>query len=323
MTAFMGQFHGTGAPWRAAVATLAAAAALLIFTAAPAEAHTVSDASPTNYKSEILSVSPTLPGLELRILDLGRKVELKNGTSSDVVVLGNDGKPYSRAGSNGTVRSGQTARWSDSRTRWEGPNPSAVRAAPNNRHTVGQWTIPMRAGDKPVVATGRITWVPGPSAVPWLLAALGLFVLTAALGWRRNWGPSLAAALAVLIAVDVVHSFASATAAADAILVTLARVLGLGFLSTLAWIGGVWAIGRLQRKQELGLVVGALAAFVIALYGLGDTSVLGRSQVAYLFPAIAARAAVAVSLGCGLGLVLAVVVVFKRNPGLVTRASET
>lgn len=311
-----------GGACRGVVIAMIVAAATLVLTAAPAAAHTVSGSSPTNFSSEILSVSPSVPGLDLRLLDLGEKVELTNDTGGDIVVLGDDGKPHLRAGNGGTIKSGDTARWSDSRTRWEGPNPPAVRAAPDKRHTVGQWTIAMRAGDRPVVATGRITWVPGPSAAPWLLAALGLFVLTAALGWRRSWGTALAAALAVLTAVDAVHSFASALAAGDSILVTVAKVLGLGFLSTLAWIGGVWAIGRLQGKEELGLLVAGISAFVITMYALGDTSVLGRSQVAYAFPAVAARAAVAVSVGVGLGLVAGIVVVFKRNPGLIKQATE-
>jgi len=122
---------------RVAIATIVAAMTLLL-TAAPAEAHTVGDANPTNFKSEILSVSPRLDGLELRLFDLGQKVELQNHTDSDIVVLGNDGKPYAPAGKSGTVASGKTARWSDTRTQWEGPNPPAVRAAPHNSQVVGQ-----------------------------------------------------------------------------------------------------------------------------------------------------------------------------------------
>jgi hypothetical protein len=341
--------------WRAGAAAVVVTATLLA-TAAPAEAHTVSGTRPTDYNSQILSVLPTVGGLSLRLLDLGNKVQLTNTGADDVTVAGYDGEPYLRVGPKGAFEnrrspavylnqtpapatlpaiadskappdwhktsSVHTVRWRDRRTRWEGVDPPAVRAAPGGRHVVAQWSIPLRAGETPVVAAGSITWVPGPSAVPWLLLALGLFALTVFSAWLRRWGPDLAAALAVLIAVDAVHSFASAAAAGNSVLATIVRVVGLGFLSTLAWVGGAWAIGRLQRKNELGLLVGALAGFVIGLYSLGDTTILGRSQVAYVFPAVAARAAVALSLGLGFGLVVAVVFVFKRNPGLVTISTE-
>ncbi|MDQ6928752.1 MAG: hypothetical protein M3159_08860 [Actinomycetota bacterium] len=316
----------TGWAWtglRRAGAGALVATAILVVTAAPADAHTITGTKPTDYQSQILSVAPALAGLSLRLLDLGNKVELTNATGNDIVVLGSDGQPLGSVGPGGRVRSGHTAKWRDQRTRWEGADPPAVRAAPGVRHVVSQWSIPLQAGDMPVVVLGRITWVPGASAVPWLLAALGLFAITVSLAWTRHWGPALAAALAVLIAVDAVHSFASAAAGGDSVVVTIARVLGLGFLSTLAWLGGVWAIGRLQRKNELGLLVAALGGFVIGLYSLSDTTILGRSQVAYAFASVAARAAVSLSLGVGFGLVVAVVMVFKHNPGLVTQATET
>jgi hypothetical protein len=335
---------------------LLVAGVAIVAAATPAEAHTVTGTRPTNYQSQILAVSPEEKGLSLRLLDLGNKVQLTNTGAEDVTVGGYDGEPYLRVGPAGVFEnrhspavflnqttppaklpsiadakappdwrktsSGHSVRWKDRRTRWEGADPPAVRAEPGARHLVARWTIPMRAVSTPVVATGSITWVPGPSAVPWLLTALAVCAFTVSLGWLRQWGLTLAAALAVLIAVDAMHSFASAAATGDSVAATILRVVGLGFLSTLAWIGGVWAIGRLQRKNELGLLAGAMAAFVIGLYSLGDTTILGRSQVAYAFPAVAARAAISLSIGVGLGVVVAVVMVFKRNPGLVTTVGE-
>jgi hypothetical protein len=344
------------------VAAAAGTAAVLVLTAAPAAAHTITGVQPTDYKSEVLSVSPDRPGFGLRLLDLGRRVRLTNTTTTDAVVLGYQGEPYLRVGPAGVyqndhsptlylnrssnppsageqaglppqadakaapqwdkVSGGHTATWHDRRTRWEGPEPPAVRAAPGEQHLVAQWSIPMRYGDTPAVANGRITWVPGPSAVPWLIVALVAFLATAAIAWTRWWGPLLAAAVAVLVAVDAVHSFATTAAAANAVIVTIGKVLGLGFLSALAWLGGIWSIGRLQRRNEVGLLIAALSGFVIALYGVSDTGSLGRSQVPYAFPPVTARFAVALSLGMGFGLVAAVVAVFKRTPGLVTRASS-
>jgi hypothetical protein len=176
-----------------------------------------------------------------------------------------------------------------------GCGPPAVRAAPGQGHVVAQWTLELRQGAVPAAAVGRITWTPGPSPLPWLL--LGL----------------------VLAAVR----FATAAASRDTVAATLVKVLLGAVLSTLARVAGAWAIGRLQRGQEVSRVLGLLAAgaagIIIALYGLSDAFSLGRSQVPYVFPSVAARIAVASTLGLGAGVVAAVVVVFRRNPGLLLR----
>ncbi|MEA2703509.1 MAG: hypothetical protein QOD63_1454, partial [Actinomycetota bacterium] len=80
-----------------AIATLALAAVLgPLVLAPPADAHTVSTARPTNYRSEIVSIDPPTPGLRVRLLDLGGKVELTNRGADEVTVLGYQGEPYLR-----------------------------------------------------------------------------------------------------------------------------------------------------------------------------------------------------------------------------------
>jgi hypothetical protein len=343
-------------------ALLAAATGLgaVVATAPPAAAHTVTGVQPTNYRSEVLAVSPPVDGLRLRLLDLGRRVELVNGTGGDVVVLGYQGEPYLRVGPQGTFEnrrspalylnrattpgvadtslppqadagaapswhrtgSGDRLRWRDRRTRWEGAEPPVVRATPGQAHVVGRWTLALRAGAAPVAATGQIVWVPGPSAVPWLLLALGLLLAAASLGWARRWGPPLSAALAVLVANDVVHSFATAAAAADGLALTLVRVLLGGIVSTAAWGCGIWAVAALQREREMSIFAAAVAALFVSLFGLTDAFGLGRSQIAYAFPPGAARAAVAANLGLGAGLVVAAAVVIRRHPELLRAPAE-
>jgi hypothetical protein len=332
-----------------------------VAVAAPADAHTVTGVPSTNYRSEIVAVSPPVPGVRLRLLDFGRRVELVNRTGVDVVVLGYQGEPYLRVGPGGVfenrrspavdlnraqvgaptttslpprvdasappvwhrIAAGRTVRWRDRRTRWEGADPPAVRAAPGQGHVVAQWTLELRQGAVPVAAVGRITWTPGPSPLPWLLLGLVLAAALASVAWSRRWASLLSGAVAVLVANDAVHSFGTAAASHDTVPATLVKVLLGGFLPTLAWVAGAWAIGRLQRDQEVSRVLGLLAAgaagIIIALYGLSDAFSLGRSQVPYVFPSVAARIAVASTLGLGAGVVAAVVVVFRRNPGLLLR----
>ena len=137
----------------------------------------------------------------------------------------------------------------------------------------------------------------------------------------RRWGLSLSAALAVVVAVDVVHSFGIAAASHDPVLTQIVRVVLGGIVATLGWIIGAAAIGPLQDEREGGVVGAAVAGFLLAAFsGVGDLTTLTRSQVPYAFSASAARAAVAVTMGAGFGLALAALLVFRRHPDI--RAEE-
>ena len=332
-----------------AAAAIGLALGSMVLAAPPASAHTVTGVQPTNFKSRIVSVSPRVAGITVRLLDLGNRVQLVNRTGSDVIVTGYQAEPYLRVGPRGVFENlhspavylnrtttgpttsttlppaadpsappqwhrtggGSEVRWRDRRTRWEGPTPKGVQAG----SVVSTWTLDLRQAGRAVAVSGRIVWVPGPSPVPWLLAAGVLLGLTASLAFRSRWGRSLSAAVAVLVAVDVVHSFGVAAATRDALAAQFARVVLGGFIGTLAWIVGAFAIGRLQSESESGLVGAGLAGILLALFGgFGDLTALVRSQVPYAFPAVTARAAVAVDLGVGLGLAVAVALVIRRHP---------
>lgn len=148
-----------------------------------------------------------------------------------------------------------------------------------------------------------------------------LLVAILAAGFLRRWGLPLSAALAVIVAVDVVHSFGISAASHDPWLVQIGRVVLGGIVATLGWIVGAAAIGPLQDEREGGVVGAAIAGFLLAAFsGVGDFTTLTRSQVPFYFSASAARAAVAVTMGVGFGLALAALVVLRRHPEL--RASD-
>src|SRR5205814_6457459 len=86
---------------RRALVALAAGSIASVLVTAPADAHTVTGVRPTNYRSDILAMLPRLPGVTVRLLDLGNRVELSNGSGTDVVVLGYFGEPYLRVGPHG------------------------------------------------------------------------------------------------------------------------------------------------------------------------------------------------------------------------------
>lgn len=81
--------------------TVAAAGVAVISTAGAASAHTVSGAGASNYRTSLTSLTPTVPGLTLTVVENGSRLRLTNATRTDVVVLGYQGEPYLRVGPDG------------------------------------------------------------------------------------------------------------------------------------------------------------------------------------------------------------------------------
>ena len=334
---------------------LSVALMVLVFfaSAPPAEAHTISGISATNYRSEILAVSPPDPNASVRLLELGRMVKLTNRGTTDLVVLGYDSEPYLRVGPRGVFENtnsptlyknrltaegstpetpksatakasptwkrtggGTTVKWRDQRTRWEGPDAPSVTAAPDRRQVVvPSWSILLERGSSRLTVTGSIVYVPAPSLVPWAILTVVLLLLTAAAGLTDRWGPFLSAAVALLLAVDVVQSIASGLLTGDAIPIVLLKVLLGGIFATVAWIVGVISIAPLQESKEGALVGAGVAGLFIALFsGLQDLNTFVSSQAPSPLPDGLARAGIAIALGVGLGLVAAVFVTIRAHP---------
>ena len=337
---------------RAAALLAGLVPAILIAGASPAEAHTIAGMQATNYRSEISAVSPADPNISVRLLELGRRVQLTNRGTTDIAVLGYDGEPYLRVGPRGVFENtrsptlyknrlsvdgsvpevpkqadaqaaprwkrtggGDTVRWRDQRTRWEGADAPGVKAAPDRRQVVvTNWTILLEAPGR-VTVTGSITYIPPPALWPWVVLAVVIFILTALMGTRSHWGLLLSGVLALLLAVDVVQSFANGTLTGDAGPVLVLKVVLGGVFATVAWIVGIISLGPLQRSQEGALVGAGVAGLFIALFsGLQDLGTLASSQPPSPLPDGLARAGVVAALGLGVGLVAAVFVTVRAHP---------
>jgi hypothetical protein len=326
--------------WPARLAGLvAAAAALLLVSAVPAEAHIAgTNASPSNYRTRVLGVVPPVQGLEVRVAEVGGTLELVNHTRQQVTVLGSSFEPYLRVGADGGVEENRrsptwlasppagtprprSARvdaaappdwhrigggvrlvWHDHRAHWTGPDPPAVRQAPRRPQVViPRWRVPLRVDDRTVLLTGEVVWIPGSSPWPWLAVAGGLAAAVGAAGQARRWRTPVAVALAVAVVGDVVHTIGAELASVVPVLV---RVYVSSLWAT-AWVVGVVVAYRLVRGRDgeadgyLLLTVGLFFAFAS---GLGDVLTLSRSQVSTVLPLAAARATVTASLGLGVGL---------------------
>lgn len=338
---------------RRALVTCCAALAVLVGTATPAAAHSVDGVEATNFTARVLRVEPQVGGIDIRLVEHGTRFEITNSTDEEAVVLGYQGEPYLRIGPDGVfqntrspatylnrdlsmsaalppdadadappewerVSTGTTARWHDHRLHWMGDDdPEAVKADPGSTHVVtpAQTVLVLRHGDTTVEATGELLWVPGPSAVPWLGLALLLFVLTAALAITRRWAAALAAAVVVLVAVDLLHVAGTAAFSADGFGTALGRTLGGSIMSIAGWVVGGAAVWLLARGRPEGLfAAGAAGIFVAVNGGLADLSDLSRSQLPFGWPEPLARGAVAVAIGVGLGLVVAAFLGVQRHP---------
>ncbi|MFC4021475.1 hypothetical protein ACFOW4_26545 [Micromonospora sp. GCM10011542] len=211
-----------------------AACAVTLLTAAPAAAHGADAPDGTDYRTRATGVSPARPGLEVRVIEAGARLELTNHTDRPVEVIGYSGEPYLRIGPDGVfenthspaaylnrtiagdttlpaeadpaaapswrrIDDGPTARWHDQRALWrEATPPDAVRAAPDREHRVRDWAVPLRDGTDPVEIRGTLDWVPPPDAYTWWAVTIVGVLAVGALGLLTATAPAGARALSAL-----------------------------------------------------------------------------------------------------------------------------
>jgi hypothetical protein len=230
---------------------IAFAVCWLALPVAPAAAHfgNHGELPVSNYRTRILSITPPVEGLTLRVLDAGGRLELTWRGDGDLLIEGYEGEPYLRVGAEGVftnlrstatylnqdrygtaappsmadndaapswskVGDGRTVRWHDHRSHWMSPQPpAAVAADPGTEQPVlPAWSIGMTAGTIPVTVAGDVTWVPPPSSLPWYAAAVvvGAAVLAAL---HTRWWRTVAWVVVGLLGVAMVVSLLLARSA--------------------------------------------------------------------------------------------------------------
>jgi hypothetical protein len=199
---------------------VAAAAALV--PAGPAHAHGADAPSASNYRSEVVAVTPPLAGVRVRVVEAGARLELVNERDRPVQVLGYSGEPYLEIRPDGVyenvhspatylnqslagdaevpavadptappswrrVSGKPVARWHDHRAAWmAGRPPPAVATDPGRTHRVAEWVVPLRDGTSIVDVSGTLDWLPPPSPWPWWSAILLGAGAVALLGLPRS-----------------------------------------------------------------------------------------------------------------------------------------
>ena len=321
---------------RGALLAIAIATVGVVMTAQPASAHGLGGIEPTNYQSTLLRVQPRVPGIELRVVDLGAQLELTNETKQDVVVLGYGDEPYLRVGPRGVfentrspatfinrsatvagaapksadanapprwkqVSAGQTAQWHDHRAHFMGTEaPPIVQRNEDHSFVFDHWTVTMLHAGQTLTATGQIAWVPPPSPWPFAIAAIVLAVAFFAACRSRWWKQLMAGALVMIVIAEAVHVIGlwdASTASAGTKLVQSAYSLGGIALGVLAL---VWMVRR-GANAAVPLILVAAIVLVVA-GGLSDVTSLGRSLLPTTLPFTVARVLITLTLGIGVGL---------------------
>lgn len=331
----------------------AVAIVLALLTATPASAHTISGPKPTDYRSRVLSMTPEVPGISVKVVDLGAKFELTNRTDSEVVVLGYEGEPYLRIGPNGVfenlhsqatyinrtrqggtvpvgvdtspdakpewkkISDGNSHRWHDHRIHWMGAQlPPAVAAAPGQFDHISTQRIIFQHNGQDVIVAVALDWVPGPSGWPWIIPIALLFVLGLALTIKTGWWRALAVVLAVLVLFDIMHAISYELPRPGSNPAKLAQFFAGSFVSVAVWIAAVPTVIALWRRRVEAMYGVAFVGFLIALIGgLSDLSALWKSQLPGAGPDWLSRFEIAVAIGLGSGLgVGALVRMFRSRP---------
>ncbi|MFI5492912.1 hypothetical protein [Actinoplanes sp. NPDC051859] len=302
-------------------------AGLVLLPAGPAAAHGGDAPDATAYRIEVTGLSAPQPGLTVRVVEAGARLELTNDTPEPVEVLGYSGEPYLEVRPDGTyqnvnspatylnetlagdspvpshasaaaapqwerVSGDRTVRWHDQRTQWLSADlPPQAQADPSRPHELRAWVVPLRRDVVPFEVHGTLTWEPPPTTWAWWLGAAGLGAAVVALGLRRfRWVGAV-----TLIAGTTTFGYAVTRAVLG--LPGQAPAIGAAALAVAA--GVLTLRGRTPFLAFLG------GTALVIFGGLGDAGVLTQAVVDFPGPGWLPRVAVSIALGAGAGAAVA------------------
>jgi hypothetical protein len=241
-------------------------AAVVLAPAQPVFAHGGNGGASSDYRIEVTGFEGDHSGIEMRPVELGNRMELVRTTAKEVQIVGYQGEPYIRLGTDGVfvntnspsyytnldrfarkpipttatptatpkwvkLSDGNLVRWHDHRTHWMDPTPRQdVRDNPGVERVIFPANrVDLTVDGKPVVAIVRVTWLPPPPRIAWLVvSSLAACVLLAALvlipAFRR-YASSMALVAGVACLVGSGASTFRVVASALAIVVVVAGLL--------------------------------------------------------------------------------------------------
>jgi len=319
-------------------------AGVLVAPATAASAHGADAPDATAYRTAVTGITPPQPGLTVRAVEAGARLELTNHTGKTVEVLGYSGEPYLEVRPDGTyqnvnspatylnatlagdtavpatadptappswrrVSGATTVRWHDQRTHWLSRGlPPAAAADPSRSHRLRDWAVPLREEARTFDIRGTLDWIPPPAAGLWWAAAALLAGAVAALASRWAWSVGPVA----LIAGTIVLSYG-----------VLRMLDGLPFAPVLFLAAAVALVaGVLSLRRRVPFFL-ALAGAVLAVFaGLANIGVFRAAVVPIAGPSWFGRLAVLVALGAGAGMAAAGVIRLRASALAPAQSSE-
>lgn len=312
----------------------------VLLVAGPASAHVGGEVAGSDFDGRVLSVTPELSGVRVRVLQFGDELELSNTTAIEVAVPGYSGEPYLRIGPDGVWRNANSPAtylnldrygrasipdradsaaapewqqvstqphyvWHDHRTHWmsQGMLPPQVAASPDRAHVVAGWEIPLVHGDSVVLVAGELTWTPPPSPLLVWPGVVALLAAALAAGLVARTARPLGCLLLVGAAAALWHALTTPAPS-----VTLGSQTGAVVSALLPAVTTllVAALGFRAARRGRGAMTGLLAAvlgWLLLIQGLPDVDVLWSANVLSAGPPLLARVAVIVLVSFGVGLI--------------------
>jgi hypothetical protein len=275
-----------------------------VWPAAPAFAHGTSVMAGSNYRTTITAVSPAVPGLTLRSIEAGGRLELANRTGRTIEVVGYDGAGLLR------VRPGATARWHDHRVHWMADNPPPeVAADPTRTHRIRDWVVPLRTGSSTVEARGTLDWLPPPEPGTWWAVCLLAAAAVATLGARAPAAGRIVLAVAALaggvagIGYAVGRELDAGTSGVGGMLGGMLAGQPWLLLTSLAAVAA--APYALRRRASADFALALAGACLLISAGLSNATVFSRAVPPVPWDGAWARVAVAAVIAAGAGLTAA------------------
>jgi hypothetical protein len=166
--------------------------------------------SNANYRSNIVSVTPAAPGLQVQVLAFADRLQLVNHTGRTVTIYGYQGEPYARLLPDGEVQLNEHSpavflntsffgggtpppgqnpnlppqwttiyktgsfQWHDHRIHWASPTTPPQVKDKDKRTLIFNWTLPISVGAERGRIAGQLFWAPSTSG-----ASVGAYVALA------------------------------------------------------------------------------------------------------------------------------------------------
>lgn len=343
---------------RICTATLVAFVAVLLFSD-PASAHGATGATASNFRTRITAVRPAVENVSVQVKENGDRLQLRNESKAEIIVLGYQNEPYLKVTKNGVwqnhfspavytntnrygdvetppfadpakpaqwerVSSGNVAVWHDHRAHWMSstPPPIVLGDRTHAHVVIPDFEVPFTVDGKPGMVTGTVEWTPPLAKWKWGSVVLASAAIVAAVALLRSKASAVALGTVALVTADVIHVTGTFVGGAGRLQTRMAGALTADITSVVAWCTGLWVLWAIAKKQrEVITYAGLFTAIVLCLFGgVTDAPTMWDSQVVSHWPSWLARSAVAVTVGAGMATAVTCALLVDR---LRTRTRST